>query len=692
MRTRRQARRVQEAVSASASASQAAGLDSAAKLNNDYIANIDGILKSLRECSDNNKRMQERLEGHKKTLTDFMNEEDLSTRRKPKRWYQSLRPDCITNDRNRPPELVEAYERDKYAAAQLRPLSATRPLSREEKDDREGVEWAVVETVKEGLLDSILQANGGGEEYTPEVRAKIHQMVGSCNDYNEVEELATDMNIVVEIDWHRVYELLTSRVGKQAQEWRHCRTPACARALWQHHLAPGINTSGFNKDEDLRLYYIAEAHQGLDWPAIAAELGTNRTPCTCFQRYSRSLDVKLAPRTFTPEQDEMLMRLAERHGPGCWNEIAFQMGTGHLCPQLRQRHRILSAGSQRGQASTWTTEENKRLKLAVKMIGDDHLDWTVVAQLIPNRPNTSCRERYEKVRQESLGYDQAAWTEEESELLRALVVEFGPRWSLISQRFVKRSDNFLLRKWDEIGDEEEKRKIKEEREAMRTILRGGLNPDERPEILPSDFQLLHDATEEAPPPLPLPAPRPAKRARRQPRPKKKAGEANGVGHGGRELVDECIFGAVASIENAIDIIESKKPDEPTVAADPPPDAEEKTVEESSPAENEETRPEPEEGKSEAYSEGKAAAEIEKVAEKPAPAPKKEQLPLRQWLDENLVPVLVPALDAVARERPEDPVSFVAEYLLKHNPRSEDIQSGDEEKGEPTVKESEPIEG
>lgn len=44
-----------------------------------------------------------------------------------------------------------------------------------------------------------------------------------------------------------------------------------------------------------------------------------------------------------------------------------------------------------------------------------------------------------------------------------------------------------------------------------------------------------------------------------------------------------------------------------------------------------------------------------------------------------MPVLVPALDAVARERPEDPVGFVAEYLLKHNPK--DAQTEEEEGGE-----------
>lgn len=90
MSSRRQARRAREAVSASA-ASQGVGLDSGAKLNYEYMVNIDGILRNLRESLEENRRMQRRLEEHNRILVDFMNEEDLSTRRKPKRWYHSLR-------------------------------------------------------------------------------------------------------------------------------------------------------------------------------------------------------------------------------------------------------------------------------------------------------------------------------------------------------------------------------------------------------------------------------------------------------------------------------------------------------------------------------------------------------------------------------------------------------------------------
>lgn len=35
----------------------------------------------------------------------------------------------------------------------------------------------------------------------------------------------------------------------------------------------------------------------------------------------------------------------------------------------------------------------------------------------------------------------------------------------------------------------------------------------------------------------------------------------------------------------------------------------------------------------------------------------------------MVPVLMQALQSVCRERPDDPVEYVANYLLQHNPKN-----------------------
>lgn len=41
------------------------------------------------------------------------------------------------------------------------------------------------------------------------------------------------------------------------------------------------------------------------------------------------------------------------------------------------------------------------------------------------------------------------------------------------------------------------------------------------------------------------------------------------------------------------------------------------------------------------------------------------LPTRQYLDQTVVPILLQGLSALARERPPDPVNFLAAFLVKN---------------------------
>jgi len=59
---------------------------------------------------------------------------------------------------------------------------------------------------------------------------------------------------------------------------------------------------------------------------------------------------------------------------------------------------------------------------------------------------------------------------------------------------------------------------------------------------------------------------------------------------------------------------------------------------------------------------------EKVAMAGQPKVSLQALPLREYLDETVVPLLLEGLQALARERPANPVEYLAAYLLKHNPQ------------------------
>ncbi|KAL9926838.1 protein dpy-30 homolog [Glossina fuscipes] len=47
------------------------------------------------------------------------------------------------------------------------------------------------------------------------------------------------------------------------------------------------------------------------------------------------------------------------------------------------------------------------------------------------------------------------------------------------------------------------------------------------------------------------------------------------------------------------------------------------------------------------------------------------LPTRQYLDQTVAPILLHALQTLARERPADPINFLAAYLLKNKNRCEE---------------------
>ena len=43
----------------------------------------------------------------------------------------------------------------------------------------------------------------------------------------------------------------------------------------------------------------------------------------------------------------------------------------------------------------------------------------------------------------------------------------------------------------------------------------------------------------------------------------------------------------------------------------------------------------------------------------------KNLPTRQYLDQTVVPILLEALGALAKDRPKEPIDYMINYLQKH---------------------------
>jgi protein dpy-30 len=66
----------------------------------------------------------------------------------------------------------------------------------------------------------------------------------------------------------------------------------------------------------------------------------------------------------------------------------------------------------------------------------------------------------------------------------------------------------------------------------------------------------------------------------------------------------------------------------------------------------------------------AVKKIEKAAEEVKAETSAKVLPTRQYLEESVVPILMQGMQELVKERPEDPVEYLAAYLIKHNPRKQ----------------------
>ncbi len=73
----------------------------------------------------------------------------------------------------------------------------------------------------------------------------------------------------------------------------------------------------------------------------------------------------------------------------------------------------------------------------------------------------------------------------------------------------------------------------------------------------------------------------------------------------------------------------------------------------------------------------SAATLEQTKERVHSKTNFHALPVRAYLDQTVVPILLQGLACVVRERPEDPIQYLASYLLRHNPNKKDDEDDDE---------------
>ncbi|OQS05728.1 hypothetical protein THRCLA_20547 [Thraustotheca clavata] len=74
-------------------------------------------------------------------------------------------------------------------------------------------------------------------------------------------------------------------------------------------------------------------------------------------------------------------------------------------------------------------------------------------------------------------------------------------------------------------------------------------------------------------------------------------------------------------------------------------------------------------KSQENDDSSEAKNAEKAADQPPAAKLDVQaLPIRAYLDQTVVPILLQGMSALVKERPPNPIEWLAAYLIKNNPQ------------------------
>ncbi|KAM6296943.1 snRNA-activating protein complex subunit 4 [Aegotheles albertisi] len=259
---------------------------------------------------------------------------------------------------------------------------------------------------------------------------EVEQEIEAINQLPESDLLGNRFD---EHDWEKI-----SNIHFDGQ-----RSSEELRKFWQNWEHPSINKKEWTEEEIERLKKIAAKHGYLDWQTIAQELGTNRTPFQCLQKY-QVYNKDLKRKEWTRDEDQMLLELVQEMRVGShipYKKIAYYMEGRDSAQLIYRWTKSVDPSLKKG---PWTPEEDAMLLAAVKKYGER--DWYKIRTEVPGRSDAQCRDRYLK----ALHCDvkKGKWSLGEEEQLIELVQKHGlGHWSKIASELPHRTGSQCLSKW-----------------------------------------------------------------------------------------------------------------------------------------------------------------------------------------------------------------------------------------------------
>ncbi|KAL4573428.1 hypothetical protein LXL04_020233 [Taraxacum kok-saghyz] len=315
-------------------------------------------------------------------------------------------------------------------------------------------------------------------------------------------------------DWHDVDTMLTQikhheispeemRAFLPKVNWDHLasmyitsRTGPECKSRWMNSEDPLINFDPWTVTEDKKLLYTVQNLGLCNWAHISDALGTNRTPFQSLSRFQRSLNASIIKNEWTPPEDDELRNAVAEYGDANWQLVASTLEgrTGTQCSNRWKK----SLNPMRERVGKWAPDEDKRLKIAVKLFGAKN--WNKIARYVAGRTQVQCRERW--VNCLDPGLNMKEWTKEEDLKLRDAIAQHGYSWSKIAACLHPRTDSQCRRRWKvvlphEVPMLQRARKMKKAALISNFVDR----EDERPALTVNDF-IAPMLIEPAPTPTP----------------------------------------------------------------------------------------------------------------------------------------------------------------------------------------------